>query len=255
MVSTIDQNFNLHARLIPEKTAGMTVKQLAGITLVDSKFSCDTFNILHITDGTKVNADSLGKALRYYQERQLDYCIWVNRENLSEKLNEAFRQAEVSRQNEEVGMILELDSYQLQEKSNHVYVRSADQADIISDYAEVVAQNWEPPDLNVLQFYQQATRAYLDPHTGISLLVYYHEGAAVSTLEFFPSNDATIGIYGFATRKKFRGLGIGSTLFTFALNYAKTAGYRQVVLQASEDGLGIYKKYGFKAVTQYYEYA
>lgn len=60
---------------------------------------------------------------------------------------------------------------------------------------------------------------------------------------------------GFATLKDYRGLGIGSALFTFALNDAKRAGYRHIILQATKDGLGIYQKYGFKTVTNYYEYA
>jgi GNAT superfamily N-acetyltransferase len=130
-----------------------------------------------------------------------------------------------------------------------------DQSALISDYAQVLAHNWEPPDQNVLRFYERTVPAYLDPSHDIRLLVYYHGDLPVASLELFPTDSSTIGIYGFATLKAYRGRGIGSSLFTFALNYAKTAGYRQVILQASEDGLGIYKKYGFKAVTQYYEYA
>lgn len=39
-----------------------------------------------------------------------------------------------------------------------------------------------------------------------------------------------------------------------ALNYAKQAGYKTAILQASEDGFRIYQKFGFRAVTTYYEY-
>jgi predicted acetyltransferase len=44
-------------------------------------------------------------------------------------------------------------------------------------------------------------------------------------------------------------------MLTFALNSAKTLGYQQVILQASEDGLRIYEKVGFQKFGLYYEYA
>ena len=50
-------------------------------------------------------------------------------------------------------------------------------------------------------------------------------------------------------------MGIGSALMTYALNYAKEAGYQRAILQATEAGIGIYQRYGFEAITKYYEYA
>ncbi|HEX5167862.1 MAG TPA: GNAT family N-acetyltransferase [Cyclobacteriaceae bacterium] len=77
----------------------------------------------------------------------------------------------------------------------------------------------------------------------------------VAVIEMFPSDEATVGLYGLATRREFRGKGIGSAMMTYALNKAMTLGYENVILQASPDAIGIYKRYGFKVVTRYYEYA
>lgn len=255
MTYLIDRNFELHARRVPEQTPGMKLYHEPGFTYVDCGLSCDTFNILHIKHGAKVSPEVLDKAIAYYQDRQLEFCIWVNRENLTEAVRMTLDRAGLSRQNEEVGMILDLADYNYIHKPVHQNIKIATSPERIRDYARVVSSHWNPPDQNVVHFYEQTMPVYLDPQTAIQLFVYYHEGKPVSSLELFPTDHSICGIYGFATLDSFRGLGIGSALFTFALNEAKTAGYQQLILQATDDGLGIYKKYGFKTITIYYEYA
>ena len=74
-------------------------------------------------------------------------------------------------------------------------------------------------------------------------------------VEIFASDRETIGLYGLATLLSFRGRGIGKALMTYALNLALRNGYQQAVLQASEDGIGIYERLGFREITTFYEYA
>jgi len=49
--------------------------------------------------------------------------------------------------------------------------------------------------------------------------------------------------------------GIRSAMLTYALNLAQSMGYKNAVLQASQDGIELYKKMGFQTFTQYFEYA
>jgi ribosomal protein S18 acetylase RimI-like enzyme len=99
------------------------------------------------------------------------------------------------------------------------------------------------------------TAAYTDAANEVSLAIYYQDGMPVSVLEIFPSDEETVGFYALATLSNYRGMGIGSTLMNFALKMSKENGFRTAVLQASEDGIGIYRRYGFRVVTQYYEFA
>jgi ribosomal protein S18 acetylase RimI-like enzyme len=71
----------------------------------------------------------------------------------------------------------------------------------------------------------------------------------------FSSGNGNLGFYALATLENYRGKGIGSAVMTFALNKAKMLGYRNVILQASEDGIKIYQKLGFEIKTVYYEFA
>jgi ribosomal protein S18 acetylase RimI-like enzyme len=58
----------------------------------------------------------------------------------------------------------------------------------------------------------------------------------------------TAGIYDIATRAEYRHRGIGSAMFAYLLNEARSYQHRYVVLQASAEGIGIYLKAGFTPI-------
>ena len=62
-------------------------------------------------------------------------------------------------------------------------------------------------------------------------------GSLVCTLD-------SIGIYDIATKEEMRGKGFGSTMFNYLLQ-AKELNVAQYVLQASPDGINIYKRLVF----------
>ncbi len=57
-----------------------------------------------------------------------------------------------------------------------------------------------------------------------------------------------------ATLADRRGKGVGSAMLTYALNLTQSLGYKNAVLQASQDGIDMYKKMGFQTFTQYFEF-
>lgn len=57
-------------------------------------------------------------------------------------------------------------------------------------------------------------------------------------------SKGSYGIYDVMTKKTYRGKGYGSEMFQFLLNQTKDK-QKPVVLQASEDGKNIYKRFGF----------
>ena len=253
MIDLIDENFSLHAYKVP-KLSGMSVFQDNDIIAVDSGLSCDTFNLLHITNPT-INQDKLIKRIAYFRGRNLDYCIWLNQETLSPSVRDVFDQLKLTCQNEEVGMVLDLAQYNEIKNDQHNLISQVMNEEDLSAYANVIAANWNPPDENVIHFYEQTKLHYLNEENRIILLIYHYEGKPVSTVEMFPTDNETIGLYGFATLEAYRGKGIGSALMTYCLNLAKKLNYKNAILQGTADGLGIYKRYGFQPYTTYYEYA
>ena len=254
MVDVIDENFNLHASKIPDLTEGMKVFKSSGISYVDSGLSCDTFNIIHINDGGKVLTENIIEAVNYYRTRQLACCLWICRENLSENVKAAIDRLNLKQQNLEPGMLLNLDLYKPIQNTNHERAIIGNDVKLIQDYADVVAKHWTPADLNVLDYYNKTASTILNCNA-VKYSIYYQAKKPVSVIELFSSNDKTVGLYGLATLESYRGKGIGTALLTFALNKCKELGFSNVILQASEDGFGIYKKLGFKIYTEYYEFS
>jgi GNAT superfamily N-acetyltransferase len=162
---------------------------------------------------------------------------------------------DIHHQAEETGMVLDLTAYEFTSNNLHQQITIVEDLKKLADYAKVIAENWSPPDQHVIQYYHLTADGYLNPKNEVILLVFYLDGQPVSSVELFPTDRDTIGLYGFATLEAFRGKGIGSALMTYSLNLAKERGYKRAILQASEDGIGIYKRMGFKVINTYFEYA
>lgn len=253
MYQTIDNNFNLHANKIPKQTDRMYVFHSDSLSYVDAGLSCDTFNILHIHQNTTTDQELLS-AVHYYKERNLDYCIWVNDENLTDDLKAIFKENDIECQGEELGMVLDLENYMQIKNELHKNIAIVNNEKMLSEYSNVIASHWNPKDENVVAFYDKTSSHYLNSENRIELCVYYHNSIPAATVELFPTDENTIGIYGLATLEEFRGNGIGSALMSFVLNIAKQKGYKYIILQATEDGFGIYQNLGFKTHTTYYEF-
>lgn len=250
----IDQNFGQHSCQIIDQNREMDVFRHQGFTFTDSGLSCDTFNILHI-NGVDVDFAALEDAIQYYRNKQLEFCIWINEENLTGSLRQKFDSLNVHTAEGEKGMILDLIEYSPPTSSLHANVQVVQSSDQLHSFSKAIAENWTPPDQHVISYYQKTQSQYLDPSSKIILLVYMDRSNGVSTIEMFPSDNQTIGLYGLTTLQEYRGKGIGSAMMSFALNKAKELGYKHVILQATEDGMGIYQKIGFQQITTYFEYA
>jgi ribosomal protein S18 acetylase RimI-like enzyme len=195
------------------------------------------------------------QAVNYFRNKGLAFCIWISNENITPNVHDILNRASLKQQNKEPGMELDLSVYKPSQNALYDNIIIANTPQAVNDFAEVVACNWSPPDENIRKYFAMTTAAYADAANEVSLAIYYQDGMPVSVLEIFPSDEETVGFYALATLSNYRGMGIGSTLMNFALKMSKENGFRTAVLQASEDGIGIYRRYGFRVVTQYYEFA
>ncbi len=255
MEQLIDHNFAAHAQKVPSLTPGMRVFETDHLSYTDSGLSCDTFNIIHIHDGSNLDKTELETAVTYFRSRNREFCLWVHNQNLSPETGRNLSKLQLVRQNSEIGMSLDLNTYAPIHSDKHEQVKSVSDIHQLEEYSQVIAANWQPPDTNVVDYYRLTSDHYLNHKLGISLFIFFEKSLPLATVEMFPSDSETIGIYGLATLEDARGKGIGSALMTYALNTAKSRNYKQVVLQASEAGVGIYRKLGFEEFTTYYEFA
>jgi GNAT superfamily N-acetyltransferase len=255
MIQLISENFNQHSLRIPGQTSGMKVFHSESLTYVDSGLSCDTFNIIHILNGSTLSEAEMREVLEYYHQKNYVYCIWISDENLTPQVKAIFKTLSLKEQNKEPGMVLDLISYRPAENPLHARAKQVTTPEQLAVYATSIAANWTPADQNVNEYFKRVADHILNPKNNIVLTAHYENGNPVSVIEMFPTDRATIGLYGLATLAAYRGKGIGTALMTYSLNLAKELGYTYAILQASEDGIGIYQKLGFRVYTNYYEYA
>ncbi|WP_421828559.1 GNAT family N-acetyltransferase [Larkinella sp.] len=249
----LDDNFNRHIQALAAQTAGMNVWTNDGITVVNAQLPSDTFNIVHIQNTSQPGFDTLKTVVAYTKESGLPFCFWLSEAAATETTRRHLQELGAVCVGSDPGMILALDAYCPIENSDHTAIRVVKNRENLAEFASIIARNWTPPDHQVEIYYQRVAATLLNSPQNV-FLVYDWEGQPVSVLELFPSDPQTVGIYSLATLQAFRGQGIGTALMRQALNYAKQAGYKTALLQSSEDGFRIYQKFGFRAITTYYEY-
>ncbi len=233
----------------------MQVMVTPNLAWVDSGLSCDTFNIIQILNGRELTREELQAAIDHFRKKDLAFCLWTDGSQLDDRVDKMLSDQGLSVQNTDWGMSMDLGLYQPVSNDLYQNIRRVETHADLLEWAFAVAANWSPPDQNVIEFYRRASAQVLDPQNGIQLFSFWDGNQVAGTVEMFPSDQETIGLYSLATLTAFRGKGIGSAMMAFALNQAKASGYRTVVLQASEDGIGIYRKLGFREVAPFYEYA
>ena len=99
-------------------------------------------------------------------------------------------------------------------------------------------------------FYKKVSSIPEQSRQHLRLFIGYIDDKPVSTACVFFTDVA--GIFDVSTHPKMQKKGYGSAMFYTALKCALDSGFKKVVLQASEDGIGIYKRFGFEEVCQFH---
>lgn len=250
----ISDNFSKHAFKIPTLCDSMSVIRLENVTYADCGTSCDTFNLIYIHSSNLLKSE-IHQAIQHFKTRKRDYCVWIAQENLDKRVQATLDELGLKLQAQEKGMILDLQKMFSKSHSDSLKFAIVKNTPELIQYAKTIASNWSPPDQNVITYYQTCSNHYLDDKNDIILLTCFYNDIPISTVEMFPTDQHVMGLYGFATLEEYRGKGVGTEMMRFCLKKASELGYKRVVLQGTDDGLGIYKKHGFKTITSYFEYA
>jgi GNAT superfamily N-acetyltransferase len=95
--------------------------------------------------------------------------------------------------------------------------------------------------------------SYLMNEHGINLWLGMYQNNPVSTTLSF-EKDNTFGLYMVSTLAEKQGQGFGQSIVQNALDYAKSIGCEELVLQSTRAGINLYKKMGFEEVENHLIY-
>jgi hypothetical protein len=248
-------NLVAHMSWVQQQTAGMRVLEDEQLVIVDSGLPCDTFNVVC---RARLTPDSLkgrvAAAIEYFRGVSRPFSWWVGPGDLPADLGDALQEAGLEAAEAEVAMAADLEAVRDERQPPRGLrierVRTVEQ---VREFAEINAANWDPPDADVIRFYEAATPVLLAGDTPLWLYLAYLGDRPVATAELTVAGGV-VGLYGISTLKDFRRQGIGGAMTLQPLLNAKEAGHTTAVLQASADGVSVYSRIGFQAVGQFTEY-
>jgi len=248
MYQAIRKNFEEKVSYIARSITGMRVNDQNSFLSVDCGLPSDTFNVLVVRDGS-ASTQMLASVDRF-TSKGFPLAVWFWESNVDQAGLSAFIQHGFIYT--EINSAMYADLSELQIAPPHIEGLAIKRAVTANDLLQVgnvlgaLFGDSEEAD-QVLAYFQRLSEHPLSRFPAMHYYLGTLHDAVVATGTLFVGSE-TVGIYDVATCNAYRRRGIGSAMFQHLLEDARTCNRRFCVLQASEDGLGIYVKAGFRPV-------
>ncbi|EEM96004.1 GNAT family N-acetyltransferase [Bacillus thuringiensis] len=235
------------AQFVPE----MSIKETKDYIAVDCGLPADTFNIITLVNNNlTVGIEKLYKEVDYYNQKNFPMSVWLwdeeqERDIKSELIKIGLKEAE-----QNIAMVADLKTISPTINMPVSFtIQQASSPGQIKKFGETLANLFgiSEEGIHVQAFYNQISNLDLWNSENMKLFLGFYEGEVVTVGSLICSKDS-IGIYDIATKEEMRGRGFGSTMFNFLLQEAQKLKNMYCVLQASPDGINIYKTSGFQAI-------
>lgn len=250
-----DANFATHASWIAARLESMHVDARPDLTLVDSGLPCDTFNLVCVTRLDEETADArIREAVNRFRGVARPFSWWVGPADRPSDLGRRLVAAGLHPAESELAMAADLAALPAEvPRPAGLEVKRVRTPEALREFARISAANWTPPDPFVLRFYELAAPALLADDCPQWLYLGELDGVPVATAEATRTRDAA-GLYNISTLTAFRRRGIGTVMTAAPLLDARADGIPLGVLQAASDGVGVYRRLGFRAYGTFTEF-
>lgn len=246
-------NFTYKTSYIARQAQGMNVKETKDYIAVDCGLPADTFNIITLLNNDlTVGIEKLYKVVNNYNQKKFPMSVWFWDEKRESNIKNELIKLGLKEAEQNIAMVADLKTiHPTINMSVSFTIQKASSAGQIKNFGETLANLFGTSEEggHVQAFYNQTAPFDLWNSENMKLYLGLYKGEVVSVGSLVCTKES-IGIYDIATKEEMRGKGFGSTMFNYLLQEAKELNVAQCVLQASPDGITIYKKAGFQSVGQ-----
>jgi len=230
----------------------MCVGVCEGVAWVDSGLASDTFSCVVGDPPRDAIEATVTHLVARYEARALPMAWWCLGGSEPSALERRLARAGLLHVDVHVAMTRAVDGLPPADLPSGLEVLPVEDVGGLSVFGRVIAGADAPPDAPDQRFYELAAEAGAasELHHRVGRL----DGVLVATASIHVAGTIA-GIYDVTTRSSYRGRGIGAAMTRAAMHTARTLEIREIALQASAEGLGIYRRLGFADVGQIHTWA
>ncbi|PEJ38050.1 GNAT family N-acetyltransferase [Bacillus wiedmannii] len=246
-------NFTYKTSYISRQVHGMNVKETKDYVAVDCGLPADTFNIITLLNNDLTEGiEKLYKVVNNYNQKKFPMSVWFWNDRYEQIIKSELIKLGLKEAEQNIAMVADLKTiHPTINMPEGFTIQKASSPGQIKNFGETLANLFGTSEegTHVQAFYNETASFDLWNSENMKLYFGIFKNEVVSVGSIVCTKDS-IGIYDIATKEEMRGQGFGSTMFNYLLQEAKELKVAQCVLQASPDGINIYKKAGFQSVGQ-----
>jgi len=235
-------NFEKKLNVFTHAVGGELIKE-EDFVIANTEIPTDTFNVLLPKSPNIKNVVKIRLGIDNFSFKEYPFSTWIDAQYLNDDWKKLFQEYNLKEAERNVMMKLE-DTLDVGQRISHqLKITQVRDNQELMEYKEVFISLFEgtPERDSIESYFNKFSQVKLGPE--IQMFIGCIGEMTVTTGLLIDSKDS-YGIYDVMTKETFRGKGYGSEMFQFLLNQTKDK-QKPVVLQASEDGKNIYKRFGF----------
>lgn len=246
-------NFTYKTSYIARQVHGMDVKETKDYIAVDCGLPADTFNIITLLNSNVTEGiEKLYKEVECFNQKKFPMSVWFWDGRHEQTIKSELIKLGLKEAEQNIAMVADLKTIHPKINMPEGFtIQKSSSSGQIKKFGETLANLFGTSEegTHVQAFYNETASFDLWDSEQMKLYLGFYKEEVVSVGSLVCTKDS-IGIYDIATKEEMRGRGFGSTMFNYLLQEAKELKVAQCVLQASPDGINIYKKAGFQSVGQ-----